>query len=156
MRPLNLEPSKPKLTRDPRFDSMSGNLNEGLFRESYSFVKDLRNERINTLKEYIGQGKDKKGEDYKQKVHKLREMLGEERDAMNKAAQKSKDKAILKEAKLENRQRAEKGLEPKYMKKKELKEMRHKEHFEKLEKSGKLKEFIEKQTEIQDKKRVQR
>lgn len=103
LRPLNLEPSKPKLTRDPRFDNMSGNLNEGLFRESYSFVKDLRNERINTLKEYIGQGKDKKGDDYKQKVHKLREMLGEERDAMNKAAQKSRDKAILKEAKLENR-----------------------------------------------------
>lgn len=42
------------------------------------------------------------------------------------------------------------------MKKKELKEMRHKEQFEKLEKTGKLKEFIEKQTEIQDKKRVKR
>jgi hypothetical protein len=42
LRPLNLEktPNAGGVRRDPRFDGMSGNLNEGLFRESYSFIKD--------------------------------------------------------------------------------------------------------------------
>ena len=83
-------------------------------------------------------------------------MLGEEKDAMNKAAQKRKDKDILKEIKQENKARAEKGLDPKFMKRRELKELRHKDQFEKLEKSGKLKEFIERKAEENDKKRVKR
>lgn len=42
LRPLNLEktPNQGGVRRDPRFDGMSGTLNEGLFRESYSFIKD--------------------------------------------------------------------------------------------------------------------
>ena len=44
-------------------------------------------------------------------------MLGHERDMQNKAQQKKKDKAILKEIKESNKERAEKGFDPKYLKK---------------------------------------
>ena len=56
IRSLNLESLGGKqthATRDPRFDNLSGKMNEGLFRESYSFVKDLRSERIAQLKELV-------------------------------------------------------------------------------------------------------
>ena len=56
IRNLNLESlggNKAAATRDPRFDNLSGKMNEGLFRETYSFVKDIRNERISQLKEYV-------------------------------------------------------------------------------------------------------
>ena len=54
LRPLNLNDNQPKaLRRDPRFDNQSGRLNEGLFRESYAFVKEIRNERIQELKGFI-------------------------------------------------------------------------------------------------------
>ena len=58
--------------------------------------------------------------------------------------------------KQENKEGAEKGLDPKFLKRRDLKEMRYKEKFETLEKSGKLKEFIEKKQEETDKKRVRR
>ena len=37
------------------------------------------------MKTYISDAKTKKGDEFKEKVHKLREMLGEEKDALNKA-----------------------------------------------------------------------
>ena len=83
IRDLNLESLGGKqapTTRDPRFDNLSGKMNEGLFRESYAFVRDMRAERINTLKTYVSQAKSNEDK------HRLRELLGEEKDAMNKAA----------------------------------------------------------------------
>ncbi len=53
LRPLNLEKVSVGIRRDPRFDGLSGNLNEGLFRESYSFIKGYQEERITQLKELI-------------------------------------------------------------------------------------------------------
>lgn len=42
IRPLNLQDNNNKQnTRDPRFNPLSGTLNEGMFKESYSFVKDV-------------------------------------------------------------------------------------------------------------------
>ena len=115
---------------------MSGHLNEGLFKESYAFVGDLRKERIANLKNLISEAKGPE-------VHRLREMLGEERDLENKAKERGRDKKIMKEIKEENKQRALKGLGEVYIKKRELKDRRHKEAFEKIEKEGKMKEFIE-------------
>ena len=90
IRPLNLESNTKSSTsgrRDPRFDSLSGQLNEGLFKESYSFIKEVRDERIGQLKELINQSKkEKKGDPNAHNITtKLREMLGEEKDLMHKS-----------------------------------------------------------------------
>ena len=77
-------------------------------------------------------------------LHKLRSLLGEERDRANKSKQKAQDKAILKEVKEQNKERAVKGQEPVYIKKRELKERRHRDKFEKLDREGKLEDFIKK------------
>jgi len=59
-------------------------------------------------------------------MKRLREMVGEEKDQVHKNEQKNKDKLILKEVKQQNKERAAKGLEPMFLKKRELKDMRHK------------------------------
>ena len=153
LRPLNLEraPNQGGIRRDPRFDGMSGNLNEGLFRESYSFIKDYQQDRINELKDLIQSNRKDKDN-----VHKLRAMLGEEKDMANKSKQRQKEKEIMKTAKMENIERVKKGMEPVFLKKRELKERQHIEKFEKLEKSGKLDDFIQKKQEENDRKRVKR
>lgn len=153
LRPLNLEktPNAGGVRRDPRFDGMSGNLNEGLFRESYSFIKDYQSERINELKDLIQSNRKDKDN-----VHKLRVMLGEEKDMAYKSKQRQKEKEIMKSAKQENIERAKKGQDPVYLKKRELKERQHIDKFEKLDKSGKLDEFIQKKQEENDRKRVKR
>lgn len=86
LRPLNLDGSKAGVRRDPRFDNLSGTLNEGLFQESYSFLKDVRKERIGQLSGLISEAKHKRGGS--EKLHKLREMLGEEKDQLNKGQQR--------------------------------------------------------------------
>ena len=62
----------------------------------------------------------------------------------------------MKTAKMENIERVKKGMEPVFLKKRELKERQHIEKFEKLEKSGKLDDFIKKKQEENDRKRVKR
>ena len=41
---------KKLVVRDPRFENASGQLNQGLFQKSYEFIKDIQNERFQTLK----------------------------------------------------------------------------------------------------------
>ena len=164
LRPLNLQSDKPaQVRRDPRFDNLSGSLNEGLFRESYAFVKEIQTERVGTLKDMILVAKKDKDSD---KLRQLRGMLGEERDRMHKSEQRKKDKQILKDIKETNKDRVQHGQDPVFYKKRkiyylivdigELKEFRHKDRFERLEKEGKLDEFIKTRQEENDKKRVRR
>ena len=89
-------------------------------------------------------------------MHKLRELLGEEKDMANKGKQRQKEKEILKAAKQENIDRVQKGQQPVYLKKRELKERQHVDRFEKLDKEGKLQEFIQKKQEENDRRRVKR
>lgn len=151
LRPLNLEKAQTGIRRDPRFDGLSGNLNEGLFRESYSFIKDYQSERISQLKDLIQTNKKDKDN-----VHKLRELLGEEKDMANKSKQRQKEKEIMKAAKQENIERVQKGQQPVFLKKRELKERQHVDKFEKLDKEGKLQDFILKKQEENDRRRVKR
>ena len=164
LRPLNLQSDKPaQVRRDPRFDNLSGSLNEGLFRESYAFVKEIQTERVGALKDMILLAKKDKESD---KLRQLRGMLGEERDRMHKSEQRKKDKQILKDIKETNKDRVQHGQDPVFYKKRkiyylivdigELKEFRHKDRFERLEKEGKLDEFIKTRQEENDKKRVRR
>eukprot|EP00347_Sterkiella_histriomuscorum_P011724 403371354 len=154
LRPLNMQSVQTKgsapaklHTHDPRFDARSGNLNEGLFKESYAFIKEVQDERFKKLGEALRKAK-KEGD--KDKAQKLRDMIGDEKSYKNKGKQKQQEKEVIKEAKKANRERVEKGLEPVYLKKRDIKEMKVKQKFEKLDKEGKLEQFIMKKQEEKD------
>ena len=115
LRPLNLQSDKPaQVRRDPRFDNLSGTLNDGLFRESYAFIKEIQTERVHTLKDMIQIAKKDKESD---KLKQLRGMLGEERDRMHKSEQRKKDKQILKDVKDTNKDRVQHGQDLVFYKK---------------------------------------
>lgn len=42
-------PQKKKVSRDPRFDDLSGTFNEEYFRKSYSFLSDMKDNEIQVL-----------------------------------------------------------------------------------------------------------
>ena len=65
--------------------------------------------------------------------------------------QAKKDKDLLK---AQNKERVQNGLEPVYLKRKEVKNVHLKQKFEQLEKSGKLDSFMEKRYEEVDRKRA--
>jgi ribosomal RNA-processing protein 36 len=47
--------------RDPRFDALSGELDESRFRTSYSFIDEARSEEIKRLRYAISQARKRKG-----------------------------------------------------------------------------------------------
>ena len=92
----------------------------------------------------------------KDKMERIRDLIGEEKDILNRGKERKKAQKVMKEAKDANKERAKQGLEPIYLKKREIKQLKFKDKFEKLEKDGKLESFLEKKTEENDKKRYRR
>ncbi|CDW79299.1 rrna processing protein [Stylonychia lemnae] len=151
LRPINIINDQPKLhTRDPRFDNRSGTLNQGLFQESYAFIKEYQDERFQQLGEKLRSAK-KQGD--KDQIKQIRDLIGNDKSFMNKNKKQKQEKEVIQEQKKVNKERAEKGLQPLYLKKREIKEMQVKQKFEKLDKDGNLEKFIQRKQEEKDKKR---
>ena len=62
--------------RDPRFQNSSGNLNQGLFAKSYSFIKEYQDERFTDLKDNFKKAQ-KQGD--QEQITQIKEMLAEEK-----------------------------------------------------------------------------
>ena len=117
------EPKKYQV-RDPRFDRESGTLNEGMMHKSYAFIEDIQRERFGELKRTLKQARKEKDPEA---TTKLKEMIGQEKIFNRKKLSMQKERALLKEAKTENEQRVEQGLQPTYLKKRDFKELRLKD-----------------------------
>ena len=110
----------------------------------------MRTERFTELKESLRIAKKSKD---KEQVTQIRNFIGQEKDLINKSLNKRKDKQTITQAKQNNKDRVEKGLNPVFLKKREIKEMRYKDKFDNLEKQGRLDGFMLKKQEEMDKKR---
>ena len=88
-------------------------------------------------------------------IKQLNQLFGEEKALQNRMKTlKTKDEVEgLAKVKQENKERAHKGLEPIFKKKRELKEMGLETKFNKLQKSGKLEKFMHSKAEYNDGKR---
>ena len=59
----------------------------------------------------------------------------------------------LSELKTENKDRVEKGLQPTYQKKRDIKNKKYEKQFDQLQKDGRLEKFLQNKSEDVDKKR---
>ena len=105
-----------KMGRDPRFDDLSGTLNEERFNNNYKFVKDLAEEYMAKLDKVRKSAKMKKKLSEEQYVL-LKKQNNYMKSWMNKQNQMEKRSKIKQELKRENREREERG-QKKYMWKK--------------------------------------
>ena len=108
-----------KFSRDPRFDDISGNLNEDKFKNNFRFVNEMAEDYINKLK------KVKKSKKYKKKLTEQQyELIKKQNNYvkswMNQQKQKSERDEIKKEINKENKERISKGLKPIYINKNKL------------------------------------
>ena len=85
----------------------------------------------------------KKSGDHEQ-LTKIKGMIGEEKSIRKAMEKKRGQHETMKRLKDENKQRIEKGQEPVYLKKRDIKTLKHRDHFDRLEKDGKLDAFMEK------------
>ncbi|EPE31648.1 hypothetical protein GLAREA_12404 [Glarea lozoyensis ATCC 20868] len=101
--------------RDPRFDSVTGYVDEAKVRKAYGFLDEYREAEMKELKEKIRQSKD---EDEKERLKRTLESM-----ESRKKAQARKDKAaeVLDRHRKEEKELVKQGKKPFYLKKGEQK-----------------------------------
>lgn len=103
-----------KFSRDPRFDDISGNLNEEKFKKNFNFVNNMAKDYVDKLQ------KVKKSKKFKKKLTEQQyELLKKQNNYvkgwMNQQKQKQIKSDIKKEIDKENKERVHKGQKPIYV-----------------------------------------
>ncbi|KAJ3209806.1 TBC1 domain member 8B [Dinochytrium kinnereticum] len=104
-------------SRDPRFDSLSGTLNTGLFKDSYKFLNDYRKSEIEMIEKTL---KKEKSPVEREKLQKLQQSMI---TAQRAEAADAKRKGLLKEWKKTESEAVKQGKKPFFLKKSDVKKM---------------------------------
>lgn len=141
-RPVRLskesDPAKKKMTRDPRFDDLSGEYNESYFKSNYSFLFDIKSREKEKIKKTL-----KKEKDPEKKVEL--KMLYNRMDQQEQSEiQKDKRKTLEKEWKKKEQSQVQQGKKPFFLKKADLRKLELAEKYKELQKSGKLEKYLSK------------
>ncbi|XP_020209819.1 ribosomal RNA processing protein 36 homolog [Cajanus cajan] len=128
-----------KVVRDPRFESLCGNLDTEGFRKRYNFLfeNDLPAER-QALKKELKKYKDPKH------INEIEERISWIDKQLKSGSAKHIDAGILAKHKKKEREAAKQGKRPFYLKKSEIRKQRLIEKYNHLKSSGKLEAFVEK------------
>jgi ribosomal RNA-processing protein 36 len=129
--------------RDPRFEPLSGDVDEAKVRGAYSFLDDYREDEIKELKSAIRTTKD---EDAKEKLKKA---LMSMESKMKAQMRKQKEQEILDRHRKEEKELVRQGKQPFYLKKAEQKKRLLLDQFGEL-KGKKLDHVIERRRKKQE------
>ncbi|XP_065858187.1 uncharacterized protein [Euphorbia lathyris] len=128
-----------KVVRDPRFESLSGELDVDGFRKRYDFLfKNNLPAEKEALKQQLKKSKDQKA------IDQLKQRISWIDRQLKYKSSKQGDGAILTEHVRKEREAAKQGKQPFYLKKSEIRKQRLVKEYNKLKGSGKLESFIEK------------
>lgn len=129
---------KKSTLRDPRFDDLSGEYKSDIFEKTYSFINDIKNREKEVVKKKL---KKTKSEKKKEKLQFLvKRMENQERARLSHEQQRDRDLQF----KRAQRERANQGQAPLFLKNSEKKKLQLLEKYEGLKKSGKLDQFMTK------------
>ncbi|KAM7256237.1 hypothetical protein ACFE04_011978 [Oxalis oulophora] len=128
-----------KVVRDPRFESLSGNLDVGGFKKRFSFLfEDSLPSEKEKLKKQLKKIKDpNQAEEVKNQLTWINKQLKLE------APKSAVDSHILAEHKKKEREAAKQGKKPYYLKKSDIKKQKLTEKYNELKAAGKLDSYIE-------------
>ncbi|CAH1791959.1 unnamed protein product [Owenia fusiformis] len=127
---------KKKVHRDPRFDDLSGEYNEDLFKQSYGFIDDVKAREMKRLK------KSMKVEADPEKKEKLKYLLDRKVQQDHTEKQKTKRKDADRVLKKQERGLIKQGKTPFYLKSADKKKLELAEKYKELKKSGKLEAYL--------------
>ncbi|PIA16269.1 DUF947-domain-containing protein [Coemansia reversa NRRL 1564] len=127
-------------SRDPRFDSLSGHLNEDLFEKSYEFLEKQQQEEMDELRKQAGKLKNKNPAE----ARRIQKALG----SMQSQAAAKQQKKHMQELKRTHRkmesEAVKQGKNPYFLGRRDLKDLEVAQKFNKLKDSPKLDKFLEK------------
>ncbi|XP_021754148.1 ribosomal RNA processing protein 36 homolog [Chenopodium quinoa] len=128
-----------KVVRDPRFESLCGNLDEEGFKKRYNFIYEekLPAEK-QELKKSLESSKDP------EKITELKTRIALIDKQMKSDSTKLRRNQILSEHKKKAREAVKQGKRPYFAKKSEIRDLIHMEKFKDLKEKGKLDSYMEK------------
>ncbi|KAI7962161.1 hypothetical protein MJO28_000255 [Puccinia striiformis f. sp. tritici] len=134
----------PKIERrDPRFDSLSGAVNEVLHQKSFGFLKEQRRLEIEELRQTLNKAK-KKGQQPLESLELLQEQLRREENKEVQNEKIEREKLALRKWKAQEREQRKEGKGAFYLKKKAQKEVVLTDRYEHLSQNkSKLNKSIE-------------
>ncbi|KAK6997713.1 ribosomal RNA processing protein 36 [Biomphalaria glabrata] len=128
---------KPKLSRDPRFDDLSGEFQEHIFKQTYGFLTEVKAKEKMKLKKLIKQTKD---EHKKSELKQLYTRLQQKEIAEQKKAKKEQ---LEKEWRKKELEKVKEGKKAYFLKKSEKKALLETEMKKELEQSGNMQKYLQ-------------
>ncbi|KAG7236804.1 hypothetical protein INR49_000229 [Caranx melampygus] len=132
-------PVRKPTSRDPRFDDLSGEYKPEIFEKTYKFINDIKQKEKEIVQKKLKRMK-KDGQRKEKLQFLLKRMENQER------ARKSQEQQRERELQFKRQQRelANQGARPFFLKKSEKKKLQLAEKYQELKKSGKLQNFLSK------------
>ena len=130
--------TKKKLSRDPRFDDLSGEYDEQFFKKAYSFIDDVK---VREKHKLIKKLKKEQDPDKKKQIELLISRMNQQQKA---ALEKTKSQNRDMERKKKEKMLVKEGKTPFYLKKSEKKKLDLAEKYRELTKNNKLENYISK------------
>lgn len=129
---------KKQVRRDPRFDNLSGEYNDMIFQESYSFLDEIKKKEKMELKKQMKKETDEKK---RTKIKVLISKIDNQEKEKHKKEMREKNKKIMKQEIID---KLKEGKKPYFLKKSERKKLELIEQYKQLKKSGKLEKYMQK------------
>ncbi|KAG7485945.1 hypothetical protein JOB18_021473 [Solea senegalensis] len=129
---------KPTL-RDPRFDDLSGEYKPEIFEKTYKFIDDIKHGEKEEVRRQLKKTKTS-GEKKEKLQFLLKRMENQERARTSREQQRERELQLKKQ----QRERANHGARPFFLKKSDKKKLELAEKYQDLKKSGKLETFLSK------------
>ncbi|KAL0234428.1 hypothetical protein PCE1_001464 [Barthelona sp. PCE] len=130
---VNLPQYRKKKARDPRFDELAGEFNEGEYRSKYAFLDEMKDNEINQMYDAI---KKEKNEAKKRILQSELTRMQQQRSSVRR---RDRERRIRREVIQEELGKVQSGeKKPFYMKRGELKKLVREEEMNELRKKGKL------------------
>ncbi|XP_029594672.1 ribosomal RNA processing protein 36 homolog [Salmo trutta] len=132
-------PVKKSVSRDPRFDDLSGEYKPEIFEKTYRFINDIKQRERDVVQKKLKQPI--KSNQKKEKLQFLLKRM-ENQERARKSREQQREKEL--EFKRKQREMAGQGLKPFFLKKSDKKKLDLAEKYSELKKSGKLENFLSK------------
>ncbi|XP_066106306.1 kelch domain-containing protein 3 isoform X2 [Saccopteryx bilineata] len=129
-------PVSKKVTRDPRFDDLSGEYNPEVFGKTYQFLSDIRAKEKELVKKQLK--KHRSGEEHDKLQQLLQRM--EQQELLQQEQKRQQELRLA--LKQEQRAQAQEGHRPYFQKKSEQRQLALAEKFKELKRSKKLDSFL--------------
>ncbi|KAI8063347.1 uncharacterized protein B0P05DRAFT_555538 [Gilbertella persicaria] len=119
-------PIQAEKRRDPRFDKLSGQLNQDLFEKSYGFLNDYKKSEMDMLKQRLKKEKDPEEQE------KLKALLTKMVSKEKQEQEKKRKQALLRERKKQEAELVKQGKTPYFLKRSEKRKLDLMDRYEKL------------------------